>query len=413
MKKQLLSIIVLLTCSEISAQVGINSTTPKATLDIAAKTSNGSTPEGIIAPRLTGDQIKAADAQYTAAQQGTIIYATAAVTTASVKTANLTAPGYYYYDGSLWQKIGNTYTGSTSIALNGSSFERTALTGDVTAAANNNSTTISNNAVTSAKILDGDIANADLGTGVGGIYKGSGSLSGATTVTQNANTLAFTSTATNGFSVDGTSLSVDAANNRVGIGTSGPTEKLHVNGNARIQGNVYDGNNSPGYNGQIISSDGTKITWINSPSITPTVIGILSATGGGDISACSAGYNTGSYIDLPPGKWSVNGSFLIYVGGSLNHMAGDKAWVRARLSTSSTALVAPTYITTGNQFSGLVNSEFGMCIGTILINNNTAAIQRLYVWRDSVQVYGGTCPILSGFASSGAGENILIAYPIN
>ncbi|MCP1298824.1 hypothetical protein NK356_06585 [Chryseobacterium sp. S0630] len=87
------------------AQVGINNTSPKATLDITAKTTNGTAPEGLIPPRLTGDQIKAADAQYTAAQTGAMIYATAAVTSVSPKTANITAEGYYFFDGAAWQKV--------------------------------------------------------------------------------------------------------------------------------------------------------------------------------------------------------------------------------------------------------------------------------------------------------------------
>jgi len=66
-----------------------------------------------------------------------------------------------------------------------------------------------------------------------GIYSGSGSLSAATTVTQAANTLAFTSTATNGFSVDGTTFSVDAANNRIGVGTAAPAYPIDVNGAIR------------------------------------------------------------------------------------------------------------------------------------------------------------------------------------
>lgn len=45
------------------SQVGINNTSPKATLDVSAKTNNGTRPEGFIAPRLTGDEIKAADNQ--------------------------------------------------------------------------------------------------------------------------------------------------------------------------------------------------------------------------------------------------------------------------------------------------------------------------------------------------------------
>jgi len=45
-----------------------------------------------------------------------------------------------------------TYSGSTSITLSGTSFQRAALTGDVTASANSNTTTIKNNAVTTNKI---------------------------------------------------------------------------------------------------------------------------------------------------------------------------------------------------------------------------------------------------------------------
>ena len=63
-----------------------------------------------------------------------------------------------------------------------------------------------------------------------GIYDGSGSLSGNTVVTQGASTLDFTTTATDGFNVDGATFSVDGANNRVGIGTAGPTSPLHVVG---------------------------------------------------------------------------------------------------------------------------------------------------------------------------------------
>ena len=53
------------------------------------------------------------------------------------------------------------HNGSTSVILNGTIL---ALTGDVTAAQNSNATTIANNAVTSAKIADGTIAAADLGS---------------------------------------------------------------------------------------------------------------------------------------------------------------------------------------------------------------------------------------------------------
>lgn len=60
------------------------------------------------------------------------------------------------------------------------------------------------------------------------IYTANGSLIGNRTVTQGASTLAFTSTALNGFSVDGTTFSVDAANHRVGMGTAAPGSYLSV-----------------------------------------------------------------------------------------------------------------------------------------------------------------------------------------
>lgn len=92
------------------SQVGINNTDPKATLDVTAKTNDGSKPEGLITPRLTGDQIRLGNASYTGAQTGTIIYAISADSSPSGKTINITTPGYYYFDGSIWQKI---ITGST------------------------------------------------------------------------------------------------------------------------------------------------------------------------------------------------------------------------------------------------------------------------------------------------------------
>jgi hypothetical protein len=65
------------------------------------------------------------------------------------------------------------------------------------------------------------------------LYVADGILSGNRTVTQGSNTLGFTSTATTGtshFSVDNSTLSVDAVNNKVGIGSTAPFERLSVSG---------------------------------------------------------------------------------------------------------------------------------------------------------------------------------------
>lgn len=49
----------------------------------------------------------------------------------------------------------------------------------------------------------------------------------------------------------------------VGIGTTSPTQLLHVAGNVRITGALYDGNNAAGTSGQILSSTGTGTDWVS------------------------------------------------------------------------------------------------------------------------------------------------------
>ena len=83
------------------AQVGIGTENPKATLDVEASTDATKT-DGIIAPRLSGDDLAAKDALYGTDQTGAIVYATAPVGTPTTKTANVTDAGYYYFDGSVW-----------------------------------------------------------------------------------------------------------------------------------------------------------------------------------------------------------------------------------------------------------------------------------------------------------------------
>jgi len=144
MKKIVPLLSLLLGTTAYYAQVGVNTANPQATFEVTAKTTDGSKPEGMLTPRLTGNQIQAADAQYNNTfHKGMIIYATAPTTAPAGKTVNIVAEGYYYFDGLVWQKMGNdVYTGSTSVALNGNSFQRAALTGDAVATANSNATTV-------------------------------------------------------------------------------------------------------------------------------------------------------------------------------------------------------------------------------------------------------------------------------
>lgn len=115
--KKIMTVAGFLFSLSIAAQVGINTVVPQATLDVTAKTTDGSKPEGLIAPRLTGDQIKAGDAQYKAEHTGAIVYATSAVTTPSAKTVNILSQGYYYFDGSVWQNMKGDSSNMVSSAI--------------------------------------------------------------------------------------------------------------------------------------------------------------------------------------------------------------------------------------------------------------------------------------------------------
>ncbi|MGE4514795.1 MAG: hypothetical protein AB7E26_13435 [Chryseobacterium sp.] len=93
-------------------QVGINTKNPNATLDITPKTTDGSKPEGLLIPQLDGNSLNTA--AYGTAQKGVIVYAKSAASPTDTKTVNVTAEGYYYFDGSVWQKMAGTSPGDTT-----------------------------------------------------------------------------------------------------------------------------------------------------------------------------------------------------------------------------------------------------------------------------------------------------------
>ncbi len=99
-------------------------------------------------------------------------------------------------------------------------------------------------------------------------------------------------------------LGVNAAgtiyDNKVGIGTATPSQKLHVDGNARVTGAYYDSNNSPGTSGQILSSTVTGADWIDNahiPSPAPVTPGSITSTIVGETIEIEFDESTTSNID--------------------------------------------------------------------------------------------------------------------
>ncbi|MFZ4927963.1 hypothetical protein [Chryseobacterium sp. Mn2064] len=130
MKKYLLTL-NLAVSGLLFSQVGINTATPKATLDVTGYPADTSKLDGVIVPKISGDQLAAKI--YTAEQTGAILYTTSAASSLTGQVINVDAAGFYYYDGTKWMKAGasatapniynsnGTLTGPRTVSLNGNS----------------------------------------------------------------------------------------------------------------------------------------------------------------------------------------------------------------------------------------------------------------------------------------------------
>jgi len=106
MKKQMILVLLLIILAgmKMNAQVTIGNDTPPAlTLDVVATKTDGSTAEGIAAPRMTLAQLNAAFSKYGAAQTGAFVYITDySGGTISGYSDQITCTGYVYFNGIHW-----------------------------------------------------------------------------------------------------------------------------------------------------------------------------------------------------------------------------------------------------------------------------------------------------------------------
>lgn len=122
MKSKLFTLAFLSVGVSLFAQVGININQPQASLDVVGFPSDATKLDGVIAPRITGVQLKAKN--YTIAQTGAIVYVTSAETAPTGQTVDVITPGYYYFDGTKWgnlnadwRTVGNSGTVATTSVL--------------------------------------------------------------------------------------------------------------------------------------------------------------------------------------------------------------------------------------------------------------------------------------------------------
>ena len=135
MKKYLFPLFsVILFSNAVAQRVGINTTTPQTTLDVTAP-NDKSHIAGIQAPRLTREELTAkGDDLYGKNQEGTLIYITdVSKGNATGQRVVVTEPGYYYFDGSKWQRAVSTAEYTNLYIKDGTLTEnRTVTQGDKT-----------------------------------------------------------------------------------------------------------------------------------------------------------------------------------------------------------------------------------------------------------------------------------------
>lgn len=176
MKKIVLTTFLLLSANiPLLSQIGINTSTPTATLDVVGKPTDTAIADGLTAPRIKRSELIKKNSKYGTNQTGTMVYVydISGNPDSTSKAIDITAMGYYFFNGTKWLK----------------------LTPEVPAISASNGLII-------------ESGNIQFG----------GTLVKPTTIEQGANSLSFINSAMN------------PAGNKVGIGRTNPNSTLAVKG---------------------------------------------------------------------------------------------------------------------------------------------------------------------------------------
>ncbi|OCA69142.1 hypothetical protein BBI01_18230 [Chryseobacterium artocarpi] len=100
MKNNFLKLALLLVTTHLFSQVGINTQSPKATLEVVGKPNDINHYDGIIPPRITGDLLAAKIFSFE--QKGALVFVTTPASNLTGQVINLERSGLYCFDGQQW-----------------------------------------------------------------------------------------------------------------------------------------------------------------------------------------------------------------------------------------------------------------------------------------------------------------------
>ena len=226
-------------------------------------------------------------------------------------------------------------------------------------------------------------------------------------------------------------FTVTAAGN-VGIGKIAPSTKLHITtGGTAATPNatgfrLEDGNQKTNF---VLTSNTDGVgTW--KPVAATRIVGEIGA--GIDVPLVTTGAvyrKTGSYIDLPSGKWEVRVTMLMPVdAGTMT--ANDWVWLKTIFSTVDAPTIVESQMSTDIEGPSLVSNlffgpksvpdepKFNMLNGSVIINNTTTATKRYYYYAgntDSQEYATGSGKATKFYLFGGWnwGENSITAMKVN
>jgi hypothetical protein len=160
----------------------------------------------------------------------------------------------------------------------------------------------------------------------------------------------------NGFSVQRVSSSFvySMLDGGLGINNASPTQALHVTGNARVTGAYYDSNNEAGTSGQVLSSTGSGTDWVTPATTTATSLYDL-------LPAARVAYNwTGQVVNdtwttifsksdniLTTGTWMVQmyiSDFAVGGGHYTYTYTGVMQWYQETVNQTGEAAFSEIYL---------------------------------------------------------------------